>query len=283
LKVTLCGIQITPSSMSSLQRPPRHRPLALYSETTDNQKPFLVPFYSTQQSTSSQAIIVLPGGGYGGLSEHEGEGYANFLNLIGIHAFVLHYRLGSEGHRHPSMLEDVARAIRMVRAYAEAWGIDPSRIGVMGSSAGGHLASTVMTHFDAGNTASTDPVERVSSRPDIAILAYPVVTMLEKTHVGSRNNLLGENPSQELLEKLSAELQVDANTPPCFIWHTLEDGAVPAENSSQLAAAMRAAGVPCELHLFEHGGHGLGLKSPHPWLSCLSYWLRKRGWTPHCE
>jgi acetyl esterase/lipase len=227
--------------------------------------------------------VICPGGGYGGLAGHEGEDYALYLNRLGIAGFVLKYRLGSAGYRHPVMLGDAARAIRLVRARASEWRVDPLRVGIMGSSAGGHLASTVVTHFDAGDSGSADPVERWSSRPDLGILCYAVITMGEFTHRGSRQNLLGPDPDPELVRELSGELQVTRSTPPCFVWHTWEDPAVPVENSLQFAAALRREGVPFDLHVYEKGPHGIGLrdKAPfenvHPWARDLAFWLRERG------
>jgi acetyl esterase/lipase len=217
------------------------------------------------------------------LAPHEGEGYARWLNLHGIDAFVLKYRLGSNGYRHPAMLQDAARAVRTVRAHAGEWRVDPRRVGIMGSSAGGHLASTLLTHFDAGNPDASDPVERQSSRPDFGILCYAVITMGPLTHQGSKENLLGKSPSPELVEFLSNEKQVTDDTPPCFIWHTGEDTTVPLENSLAFAAALRAHHVPFDLHIYEKGGHGMGLgKSSadpsrlHPWTDDLLYWLGER-------
>jgi len=175
------------------------------------------------------------------------------------------------------MLEDVARAVRVVRSKAREWRIDPARVGVMGSSAGGHLASTLLTHFDSGRPDSDDPIERESSRPDLGILCYPVITMGQFTHEGSKRNLLGENPSSELVQHLSNELQVTRQTPPVFIWHTLEDTAVPVENSLAFAAAMRQAGVPFDLHIYERGRHGIGLANGHPWTRDCLFWLSQRG------
>jgi acetyl esterase/lipase len=179
------------------------------------------------------------------------------------------------------MLQDAARALRTVRANAAVWGIDPKRIGIIGSSAGGHLASTLVTHFDAGIPEATDPVERVSSRPDLGILCYPVVTMGEFTHQGSKQNLLGKDPTPDLVRLLSNELQVTPQTPPCFVWSTWEDTAVPVENSLQFAAAMRKAGVPCDLHVYLKGPHGIGLGHDawtpsrlHPWTYDCSYFLK---------
>ena len=169
-------------------------------------------------ATAGAAMVICPGGAYTHLAPHEGNDYALWLNQHGVTCFVLKYRLGSSGYRHPVEFEDVTRAMRMVRANAADWNIDPRRIGIMGSSAGGHLASTLMTHFDSGDTNSPDPIERQSSRPDIGILCYPVITMGEFTHKGSHDMLLGTNPPPELVKLLSNELQVTTNTPPCFIW-----------------------------------------------------------------
>ena len=230
--------------------------------------------------------MICPGGGYGGLAPHEGVDYARFLNEQGISGFVLKYRLGSAGYRHPVMLEDAARALRTVRARAAEWLLDPKRIGIMGSSAGGHLASTLLTHFDDGKPNDSDPIERMSSRPNLGILCYPVITMGEFTHQGSKANLLGKNPSPELVRNLSNELQVTKETPPTFLWHTWEDGAVPVENSLQFAAALRKAGVPFDLHIYQKGPHGLGLGSNkwdpehrHPWTQDCVFWLKAQGFT----
>jgi acetyl esterase/lipase len=229
---------------------------------------------------------VLPGGGYTMHAEHEGEAFARFFNEHGIAGFVLAYRLGSNGYRHPAMLLDAARGLRWVRAHAADFGIDPARIGIIGSSAGGHLASTLLTHFDSGNPADPDPVERQSSRPDIGILCYPVITMRDETHGGSRENLLGNNPAPELIELLSNELHVTAATPPCFLVHTWEDGAVKVENSLAFAAALRAKGVPFDLHIYQQGDHGIGLGGPwnepqkqHPWTRDCLYWLKTQRFT----
>jgi acetyl esterase/lipase len=212
-----------------------------------------------------------------------------WLNGRGIAAFVLDYRLGSNGYRHPAMLLDIMRAIRMVRSHAAEWQIDPARVGVMGSSAGGHLASTALTHFDDGQPAAGDPVERAGSRPDFGVLCYPVISMGGVTHGGSRQNLLGDNPPADLVELLSSDLQVTRDTPPCFIWHTADDAVVDVRNSLDFAAALSKNGVPFELHVYPHGAHGLGLgvhgydpagaEAPEllRWTRELAVWLRESG------
>ncbi|MGC8640725.1 MAG: alpha/beta hydrolase, partial [Isosphaeraceae bacterium] len=205
-------------------------------------------------------VVVCPGGGYGMLAvDHEGKQVAQWLNSLGVAAFVLKYRLGPRYH-HPAMLQDAARAIRTVRASGEKWGVDPHRIAIMGFSAGGHLASIAGTHFDAGKPDAEDPIERVSSRPDRMILIYPVIALATPYgHTGSRRNLLGDKPSDDLVRSLSNETQVNAQTPPAFLAHTNADTGVPAENSILFVLALRKAKVPVEFHLFEKGPHGLGL------------------------
>jgi acetyl esterase/lipase len=182
------------------------------------------------------------------------------------------------------MLNDAARALRSVRAWARRDGRDPKRIGIIGSSAGGHLAATLLTHFDAGQPDSSDPIERESSRPDLGILCYPLISLGEFTHAVSKNNLLGTQPDDSLVKLLSNELQVTPQTPPCFIWHTATDPAVPVENSLLFASALRRSKVPFELHIYQNGSHGLGLPSDNPkapaWdVACLG-WLRSRGFLP---
>jgi acetyl esterase/lipase len=250
----------------------------------DKDIPTLTIYLPEQEKATGAAFVICPGGGYGGLANHEGDHYARFLNEQGIAGFVLKYRLGPAGYRHPIMLGDAARAIRTVRARAQEWHLDAKRIGIMGSSAGGHLASTLLTHFDAGKPEADDLIERQSSRPDAGILCYGVITMGQYTHQGSKKNLLGDNPASELVQELSNELRVTIETPPCFIWHTYEDTAVPVENSLQFAAALRKAGVPFDLHIYEKGAHGLGLGSReyqpekrHPWTADCIYWLKTRG------
>jgi acetyl esterase/lipase len=253
--------------------------------------PTLTPFFPAADKATGASVVICPGGGYGGLAGHEGKDYALWLNAHGIAGFVLKYRLGSAGYRHPAMMNDVNRAVRYVRANAGEWKLDAKRIGVMGSSAGGHLASTAVTHFDAGKADAIDPIERASSRPDLGILCYPVISMGVHTHNGSKNNLLGKEPSEELVKLLSNELQVTKATPPCFVWHTWEDKGVKVENAMEFAAALQRNGVPFDLHVYQKGAHGIGLgvkgwdpeKTPvsalHPWSLDLAVWLKVQGFT----
>lgn len=225
---------------------------------------------------SPAAVLILPGGSYRHLSAAEGEGYAGIFRLWGLHSFVCNYRLGTEGHRHPAMLEDAARAMRYIRMHAEEFGLDPEKIAVVGSSAGGHLAANLLTRFDEGTPDSSDPLERISSRPDLGILCYPVITMNDLTHKPSRTHLLGETPSQALIDSVSAELHVKPTTPPCFVWHTHDDPAVPVENALLFSDALRKRRVPFELHIYQDGSHGLGMKDGAPWTRDCLAWLRKR-------
>ncbi|HVC99441.1 MAG TPA: alpha/beta hydrolase [Pirellulales bacterium] len=228
------------------------------------------------------SVIVFPGGGYGGLADdYEGHEVADWFNSFGVTAMVLKYRLAPRYH-HPAPLNDAQRAIRLVRARAGEWQVDPRRIGILGFSAGGHLASTAGTHFDAGRSDAAEAIDRQSCRPDFLVLSYPVVTMTgEFTHVGSRNNLLGENADAKLVEYLSNEKQVTPETPPTFMFHTNEDSAVPPENSVLFYLALRRAKVPAELHVYEKGRHGVGLGQKDPalasWPALLVTWLRGRG------
>jgi len=247
--------------------------------------PTLTPFFPAEKATGA-AMVICPGGGYAGLANHEGEHYARFLNEQGIAGFVLKYRLGSAGYRHPAMLQDAARAVRTVRARASEWKLDRKRIGIMGSSAGGHLASTLLTHFDSGKPDAVDPIDKESCRPDLGILCYPVITMTvsEFAHKGSVQNLLGKDPSPDLLKEVSNELHVTKETPPCFLWHTDEDKGVLVENTLLFAEALRRAGVPFDLHIYEKGPHGLGLGTHeynpskwHPWTKDCVFWLQGHG------
>jgi acetyl esterase/lipase len=248
----------------------------------DLDKPSLTIYMPPNTTGPMTAVIIAPGGSYRALSMNlEGRAPANFLNSIGVAAFVLKYRLGPRYH-HPIELGDAQRAIRTVRSRATDWHIAPDRIGIMGYSAGGHLASTASTHFDAGDAKAADLIDRVSSRPDFAVLCYAVVSMTEPwTHQGSKTNLLGENPGGELARSLSNEAQVTAQTPPTFLYQTNADTVVPAENSVAYYLALRKAGVPAEMHIFRNGPHGTGLGMTDPalseWPRLLANWLRIGG------
>jgi len=245
--------------------------------TSEKDVPTLTVYLPEEGKATGAAMVICPGGGYGGLAQHEGKDYAEWLATNGVAGFVLKYRLGPAGYRHPVMLQDAARAIRTVRARAAEWKVDPKRVGIMGSSAGGHLASTLLTHFDQGNSNANDPIEKQSSRPDLGILCYPVITMGDKTHQGSKKNLLGDHPSEELVKLLSNELQVTKETPPTFLFHTAEDQAVPVENSLMFASALAKNGVPFDLHVYEKGRHGIGLANGHPWTGECLKWLKLHG------
>lgn len=228
------------------------------------------------------AIVICPGGGYAAVvKEPEGHGIAAWLDRHGITGVVLEYRL--PGGRTWVPLLDAQRAVRTVRANAKEWGIDPARIGIMGFSAGGHLASTAGTHFDEGDPAAADAVDRVSCRPDFMILVYPVVTMGEKTHQGSKNNLLGKDPSEKLVDLFSNEKQVTARTPPTYLAHARNDEPVPPENSRALYAALQAQKIPAEYLELPSGGHGLdGYKGEmwDAWQAGSIVWLAKQKLIP---
>jgi acetyl esterase/lipase len=259
---------------------PNGAPGAVGTEAID--KPKITVYRADPAHASGAAVVVCPGGGYGVVAaDHEGKQVAEWLNSLGVSAFVLQYRLGPRYH-HPAPLQDAQRAIRIVRTRAADWGIDPSRVGILGFSAGGHLASTAATHFDAGQAGSADQVERASSRPDFAVLAYPVISLVDPVaHAGSRRNLLGETPDPKLVELLSNDKQVTAQTPPTFLFHTADDNGVPVENSLQFFAALKKAGVRAELHVFAHGRHGVGLAPDDPalsqWPKLCAIWMKGRG------
>ncbi|OPZ88060.1 MAG: Acetylxylan esterase precursor [bacterium ADurb.Bin429] len=228
------------------------------------------------------AVLVCPGGGYGHLAnDHEGKQVAEWLNARGAAAFVLRYR-HAPGYGHPYPLMDAQRAMRLVRTHAAAWSVDAARVGVWGFSAGGHLAASLSTHWDRGSARAEDPVDRQSCRPDFSILVYPVITLEPPyTHLGSRQNLLGADPNPALVEDLSNERRVTAETPPAFLFHTDDDGAVPAMNSILYYQALKAASVPAELHIYARGHHGVGLAPNDPvlgtWPARLEDWLRGQG------
>src|SRR5215510_14827111 len=236
---------------------PDGAPGALGSE--DRDKPALTIYMPPNTTGPMPAVIIAPGGSYTRLSMNlEGRSPANFFNTLGIAAFVLRYRLGPQYH-HPIELGDAQRAVRTVRARAAEWHIAPDRIGIMGFSAGGHLASSASTHFDQGAADAADAIDRVSSRPDFAVLGYPVISFVEPwTHQGSKTNLLGDAPDAALARSLSSETQVTATTPPAFIYHTNADTVVPVENAIAYFLALRKAGVPAEMHVFRNGAHGSG-------------------------
>lgn len=250
---------------------------------TPADQPEITPYLPPEGRANGTAVVIFPGGGYGHLSMvKEGSDVANWLASNGISAFVARYRLGP-AYRHPVMLGDAQRAIRTVRARATEWGIDPQRIGIIGFSAGGHLASTAGTHYDAGITSHSDRIERVSSRPDFMLLLYPVITMRDSAvHRGSRRNLLGESPDSALVRLLSNETQVTRDTPPTFIVHSTDDKAVLVENALLFYQALRNNAVTAELHVFEHGGHGYGLAPADAalatWTTLSESWMRRHNW-----
>jgi acetyl esterase/lipase len=276
----------TPAAPPIVQEPqtvllwPGGAPGALGQE--DRDKPALTIYMPPNTTGPMTAVIIAPGGSYARLSmNNEGRAPANYLNALGIAAFVLRYRLGPQYH-HPIELGDAQRAIRMVRARAVEWHLAPDRIGIMGFSAGGHLASSASTHVEAGNANAADPIDRVSSRPDFAVLAYPVISFVEPwTHQGSKTNLLGDHPDPALARSLSSETQVTATTPPAFIYHTNADTVVPVENAVAYFLALRKAGVPAEMHVFKDGAHGTGLGMQSAtlaeWPRLLANWLRASG------
>ena len=291
----LLGMALATAAHSAEDQP---KPLLLWPEGAPDAKgddpnldvPTITLFRPAAVKANGASVVICPGGGYSGLAtDHEGNQVAQWLNEVGITAAVLKYRLAPR-YRHPAMLQDAGRAIRTLRAGAKEWNLDPKRVAILGFSAGGHLASTAGTHFDAGKTDASDPIERQSSRPDRMILLYPVIALnTPYAHGGSRTNLLGDNPPADLLASLSNETQVRADTPPTFLAHTDEDMAVPAENSLLFALALRKAKVPLELHIFEKGAHGLGLgggrkglvKSPvvpfNAWPKLCEAWLKEQG------
>ena len=254
----------------------------------DEDTPTLAVYLPARAATATApvaAVIIAPGGGYRTLAmDKEGRAPAEFLNSLGVAAFVLKYRLGPRYH-HPIELGDAQRAIRLVRTRAREWSVASDRIGIFGFSAGGHLAATASTQFDAGQAGAADPIDRASSRPDFAVLGYPVISLTEAwTHQGSKLNLLGESPDPALARRLSIDTQVTASTPPTFIYHTNADTSVPVENSVAYFLALRKAGVPAEFHVFKDGAHGTGLGQQDPalreWPTLLANWLRASGILP---
>lgn len=259
---------------------PEGAPGAVGKEDID--KPSITIFLPPKGKANGAGVVICPGGAYRILAfDHEGVQVAQWLNSIGVAGFVLKYRLGPRYH-HPAPMQDVQRAIRYVRDHAKEYGISPQRLGVMGFSAGGHLAATAATHFDDGNPAATDEIDRQSCRPGFAVLCYGVISMQEKLgHKFSEKMLLGDNPNPKLVQSLSNEREVSEKTPPTFLFHTAEDTSVPPDNSIAFYQACRAKGVEAELHIFGYGAHGLGMATGDPatakWPELLAGWLRKSG------
>jgi acetyl esterase/lipase len=276
------------SSAFAIERPTT--PLRLWADRApealgdaDKDTPTLTPYWPAPEQASGAAFIVCPGGGYRNLAAHEGEPFAKWLASQGIAAFVLKYRLTTDGYKVPTILLDAARAMRLVRANALAWGLDPQRIGMIGSSAGGHLTATLITQFDAGKADAADLVERASSRPDLAVLCYGFI-LFDVPKPEREEQFLGPNATPEQKRFLSPRLNVRTETPPCFIWQTVEDDKVLAENALAFASALREKRIPFDLHLYEKGRHGLGLGTKdgdpakmHPWTRDCAFWLQQQG------
>ncbi len=251
----------------------------------EGDKPSLTIYLPPTEKATGAAVVICPGGGYGHLAvDHEGHQIAQWLNSFGVAGFIVQYRHSASGagYNHPAPIQDAQRAIRTVRSRAKEWGVDPGRIGIIGFSAGGHLASSAATHFNESFGESKDQIDRASARPDFAILVYPVISFTEPfTHTGSRKNLLGADADAKLIEKMSSEKQVTAQTPPTFLIHTWEDKVVPAENSIAFYLALRQAKVPAEMHIFLKGPHGFGLgqklEGASAWPGLCRKWMEESG------
>jgi acetyl esterase/lipase len=257
--------------------------------TSDKDIPQLTPYLPLPEKATGAAIVIFPGGGYGHLAiDHEGHRIAKWFSGQGIAAFIVKYRLGSDGYGHPIPLLDAQRAIRKVRSEAGTWKISPDKIGIIGFSAGGHLASSAGTHFQNPvvlNDQKTDSIDSVSCRPDFMVLMYPVISMQDGiTHGGSKANLLGKNPSSDLVELMSNEKQISDQTPPTFLVHAEDDNAVLPENSILFYEGLRKANVPCELHIYLKGGHGFGMRQESGpaagWPILCIDWLRQLNFLP---
>ena len=278
---------LEPNPLKNLPQPvllwPNGAPGALGD--TEDDKPRLYPYLPGTKSTTA-AVLVIPGGGYTDVAiAHEGFQLARWLNAQGVTAFVLDYRVGP--YKYPVEIQDGMRALRYVRAHAADYGIDANRVGVWGSSAGGHLASTLGVH---GNDAAplpeqSDAIDKIDARPNFMILAYPVISMqLPETHKGSLQNLLGDAPDPQLQQKFSNQLAVNAQTPPTFLFATTNDPTVPVENSLDMYRALERAHIPAELHIYDYKNHGCGLCGDIPelstWPLLLRNWLMHTGWLP---
>lgn len=247
-----------------------------YNPEFGQEETTITPYLVKDGNPHKGLVIVCPGGAYSGRADHEGEPIARMLNKAGISAAVLNYRVAP--YHHPTMLTDANRAVRFVRYHAFNWEIDPEKIGILGFSAGGHLAVSACEHYDGGREGG-DEIDRCSSRPNAGIFCYPVATFIpEYTHMGTLHNLLGENPDPQLQHQLSGENSVPDDCPPIFMWHTSEDSAVDVNNSLELARALRKKKIPFELHVFPYGGHGLGLAEKNAnvsqWAGLLVNWLK---------
>ena len=253
--------------------------------SADGDRPSMTIYLPPEDKANGSAVVIFPGGGYGHLAmDHEGHQIAEWLNSLGVAGFIVKYRhrRSGSGYGHPAPLQDAQRAVRVVRSGAKEWNLDPDRIGIIGFSAGGHLASSAGTHFRRRYSEIRDEIDRASCRPDFMILMYPVISFTEPfTHTGSRRNLLGENPDPELVENLSNERQVTSETPPTFLVHADDDKPVPPENSIAFYLALKKANVPAEMHIYEKGGHGFGPgrdKGPvSSWMVRCCDWMRARG------
>jgi acetyl esterase/lipase len=251
----------------------------------DGDKPSLTLYLPPKDKANGATVVIFPGGGYGHLAmDHEGHQIAEWLNSLGVAGFILKYRhsRSGAGYGHPGPIQDAQRAVRMVRGHEKEWNVDPDRIGIIGFSAGGHLASSVGTHFQTRYSEAKDAIDELSCRPDFMILGYPVISFTEwYTHKGSRKNLLGENPVPELVENFSNEKQVTSETPPTFLFLADDDKGVPAENSVYFYLALRKAKVPAELHIYEKGGHGFGpgkgKGACSSWMARCADWMKGRG------
>lgn len=286
----LVGVNLTLGSLNATENTTEPKTIRLWEGaapgavgTQEQDVPTAIVYLPKPSKEPTGAIVIFPGGGYGHLAmDHEGHQIAKWANDMGLAGVIVSYRHRGRGYGHPAPLLDAQRAIRLTRYHAKEWNIDPKKVGVLGFSAGGHLTTTVLTHFDAGQTEAEDPIDRQSCRPDFGVVCYAVVAFGEDyVHKGSVKNLLGENPDPELVQSLSNAKQVTDQTPPCFVWHTQEDQTVPVENGLDFYAALVKCKVPSELHVFPAGRHGIGLGASTPgasqWPELCRNWLQRLG------